>query len=58
MYRCLYWTAASWCAAIALGKEQPELIAELPMAEALIDRALVLGEGLRPRGHPRLPDHL
>ena len=40
----LYWTAASWCAAIALGKEQPTLIAELPMAEALIDRALVLGE--------------
>ena len=40
----LYWTAASWCAAIALGKDQPDLIAELPMAEALIDRALVLDE--------------
>ncbi len=40
----LYWTAASWCAAIALSKDQPALIAELPMAEALIDRALVLGE--------------
>jgi predicted anti-sigma-YlaC factor YlaD len=40
----LYWTAASWCAAIALGKDQPALIAELPMAEALIDRALVLDE--------------
>jgi predicted anti-sigma-YlaC factor YlaD len=40
----LYWTAASWCAAIALGKDQPALIAELPMAEALIDRALELDE--------------
>jgi len=40
----LYWTAASWCAAISLAKDQPALIAELPMAEVLIDRALVLGE--------------
>ena len=40
----LYWTAASWCAAIAAAKDQPALIAELPMAEALIDRALVLDE--------------
>ena len=40
----LYWTAVSWCAAIALSKDQPALIAELPMAEALIDRALVLDE--------------
>ena len=39
----LYWTAVSWCAAIALSKDQPELIAELPAAEALIDRALALG---------------
>ena len=40
----LYWTAASWCAAISLAKDRPALIAELPMAEALIDRALALGE--------------
>lgn len=40
----LYWTAVSWCAAIAVAKDQPALIAELPMAEALIDRALVLDE--------------
>lgn len=40
----LYWTAVSWCAAIALSKDQPTLIAELPMAEAMIDRALVLRE--------------
>jgi len=40
----LYWTGVSWCAAIALSKDQPALIAELPMAEALIDRALTLRE--------------
>ncbi len=40
----LYWTAVSWCAAIAVAKDQPALIAELPMAEALIDRALALDE--------------
>jgi predicted anti-sigma-YlaC factor YlaD len=40
----LYWTAAAWCAAIGLGKEQPALIADLPQAEALIDRALELDE--------------
>ena len=39
----LYWTAASWCAAISLAKDRPALIAELPMAEALIDRAVALG---------------
>jgi hypothetical protein len=41
----LYWTAASWAAAIALGKDQPELVAELPVVSALIDRALALDEG-------------
>ncbi len=40
----LYWTAVSWGAAIALSKDQPALVAELPMAEALIDRALLLRE--------------
>ena len=40
----LYWTAISWCAAIAAAKDQPALIAELPQAEALIDRALELDE--------------
>jgi len=40
----LYWTAASWCAAIGLGKEQPALIADLPEAEALLDRAIELDE--------------
>jgi predicted anti-sigma-YlaC factor YlaD len=40
----LYWTAVSWAAAISLGKDEPGLIAEVPQAEALIDRALALNE--------------
>lgn len=40
----LYWTAVSWAAAIALAKDDPALIADLPIAEALIDRALELNE--------------
>jgi predicted anti-sigma-YlaC factor YlaD len=40
----LYWTAASWGAAIAVSKDDPELIADLPVVEALIDRALELDE--------------
>jgi len=41
----LYWTAASWAGAISLSKDNPDLIAELPIVEAMIDRALVLDEG-------------
>lgn len=40
----LYWTAAAWGAAIALSKEDPALIAEQPLMEALMDRALELDE--------------
>ncbi len=40
----LYWTAVSWAAAIALGKDDPALVAELPLISALIDRALALDE--------------
>ena len=40
----LYWTAASWGAAISISKDDPELIADLPAVEALIDRALQLEE--------------
>jgi len=39
-----YWTAAAWGAAVALGKDDPALIAEIPQMEALIDRALALDE--------------
>jgi len=40
----LYWTAASWARAIALSKDNPDLVADLPAVEALIDRALALDE--------------
>jgi predicted anti-sigma-YlaC factor YlaD len=40
----LYWTAVSWAAAISLSKDNPDLIAEQPCVEALIDRALALDE--------------
>ena len=40
----LYWTAASWAGLIALSKDSPERLAELPVLEALIDRALELDE--------------
>jgi len=40
----LYWTAAAWGSAIGLGKDNPELISNLPIVEALIDRALQLDE--------------
>ena len=38
----LYWTAVAWGAAIALSKDRPELVAEQPQVEALIDRAYEL----------------
>ena len=40
----LYWTAASWGAAISISKDTPDLIADQPIVEALIDRALELDE--------------
>ena len=40
----LYWTAAAWGSAIALSKDHPELVADLGLVEALIDRALELDE--------------
>lgn len=42
--RLLYWTGVSWAAAIAAAKDDSTLIADLPIAEALIDRALELDE--------------
>jgi predicted anti-sigma-YlaC factor YlaD len=38
----LYWTAASWGGAISLSKDRPDVVAEQPMVEALIDRAFAL----------------
>jgi predicted anti-sigma-YlaC factor YlaD len=40
----LYWTALSSAAAISLSKDNPDLIAEMPMVEAMMDRALALDE--------------
>lgn len=38
----LYWTAVSWGAAISLSKDRPDLVADQPIVEALIDRAYEL----------------
>jgi predicted anti-sigma-YlaC factor YlaD len=43
----LYWTAASWAGAIALSKDDPDLVGDLPIIEALIGRALELDESYR-----------
>ncbi len=40
----LYWTSVSWAAAISLSKDDTDLIADIQIAEALIDRALELDE--------------
>jgi predicted anti-sigma-YlaC factor YlaD len=40
----LYWTAASWGMAITLSKNEPALISDQPIVEALVDRALDLNE--------------
>ena len=40
----LFWTAASWGLAISMAKDDPYLIADQPIVEALIDRALLLDE--------------
>jgi predicted anti-sigma-YlaC factor YlaD len=42
----LYWTAASWGAAISISKDNADLIGDQPIVEALIDRALELDEKL------------
>ena len=41
----LYWTAASWGSLISLSKDDPDLLADLPLVEALARRALELQEG-------------
>jgi predicted anti-sigma-YlaC factor YlaD len=40
----LYWTAAAWASAIALSKDNPDLVGQIPAIEALIDRAFLLDE--------------
>jgi predicted anti-sigma-YlaC factor YlaD len=41
----LYWTAASWGAAISVSKDDPDLVADQLIVEALIDRSLQLDPG-------------
>ncbi len=38
----LYWTAACWGSVISLSKDQPDVIADQPLVEAMIDRAFEL----------------
>jgi predicted anti-sigma-YlaC factor YlaD len=40
----LYWTAASWGSAIALGVDRPEIVIDMPAVRALAERALALDE--------------
>lgn len=40
----LYWTAAAWGSAISLGKDKPEMLADLPAIRALMERGLTLDE--------------
>ena len=40
----LYWTAVAWAAGISVSKDDPELIGDLPVVAAMIDRALALDE--------------
>lgn len=40
----LYWTAASWGAAISLGLDRPEIAIDLPVVRVLANRALALDD--------------
>lgn len=40
----LYWLGASWGSAIAVGVDQPDLVADFPVVRALMDRALTIDE--------------
>jgi len=40
----LYWTVAGWGASLALSKDRPEAVADQPVLEVLLDRALELDE--------------
>jgi predicted anti-sigma-YlaC factor YlaD len=41
----LFWTGAAWGAAIAVLKTDPDLLADLPVAEAMLRRVIELEEG-------------
>jgi predicted anti-sigma-YlaC factor YlaD len=41
----IYWTAAAWGSAINLGKDRPDLTADIGVVKVLIERGLALDEG-------------
>src|SRR5439155_10527147 len=41
----LYWITVAWAGAINASKNDPETVADLPIVEAVVDRALALDEG-------------
>lgn len=40
----LYWAGAAWAAAISISKDNPAAISDLPVVEAMMERALALDE--------------
>jgi predicted anti-sigma-YlaC factor YlaD len=40
----IYWLGASWGSAIAVGVDQPDLVADFPVVRALMERALTIDE--------------
>ncbi len=50
----LYWTAAAWGGEISLSKEHPDIVAEVPQMQALIDRAAALEESFDEGAIPSL----
>lgn len=40
----LYWTAASWGSAIALGVDRPDIVIDMPVVRAIAERAIALDE--------------
>jgi hypothetical protein len=42
----LYWTAAAWAAAVSLAKDDPAMLASLPVIEAMAARAVALAPDL------------
>ena len=43
--RRMFWIAAAWGSAIAVGKDRPELVADLPAVRSLVERGVALDEG-------------
>ena len=54
----LYWTAAAWGAAIGVSKDDPALVSDQLLVEALIDRALLLDEASWPGSGAWISDYV